>query len=173
MASRVFLVCHPNFTTVRSTCQNVKRLIWGLCRIQVRYWTPQWQAPRQQGDYSNHALLVINDRRSRTRLQRTHSRQIDTQHIHTYTFIKTDGLVQSVTHIYILMQKRYKTRTCIHAQTGMRSWINTLGHHPRDEPYGTSISSSITQSQKMAGSPGVCAWQSEFISCVYCMSTHI
>lgn len=38
--------------------------MWGLCRIQVRYWMPRWRAPWQQSDYSYHASHVINGRRS-------------------------------------------------------------------------------------------------------------
>lgn len=59
-------------------------------------------------------------------------------------------------HIHSDAKQIQNKHMSAYTETGIHWWINTLGHNPRDEPYGTSIGSSITQSQKMAGSLWLC-----------------
>lgn len=127
--------------------------MWGLCRIQVRYIMPQWQASWQQSDYSDHALPVINGRRS---------------HPHPHPCIRRGlfyGLTQSETcSVHANDKQKQHKCVCTHAhghkhtdkKTRIQSWINKSGYNLSNEPYGTSMGSSITLSNKMAGSLSVC-----------------
>lgn len=86
---------------------------------------------------------------------------------HTYT----DRLINTFMHIHALifiycalhiqMQNRYNTHT--------HCWINTLGHNPKEEPYGTSIYSSYKNGRV---NQGVCVFvrQSEFVCMLYISS---
>ncbi len=82
-------------------------------------------------------------------------------HMHMHRDRSMYTTLHNQSHTYILIQNMHA-----YTKTHTHSWINTLGHNPRDEPYGTSIGSSITQSQKMAGSLRVCVCDSFSLVCI-------
>lgn len=104
--------------------------------------------------------------------------EIDTQHIHTYTCIKkvqsTIHESISYTHIHPNATHIQNTHMSAYTKTQTHSWINTLGHNPREEPYGTSIGSSITQSQIYGRvTQGVSVCDKVLVLCVWHVSSYL
>lgn len=111
----------------------------------------------------------------------THSSNVHTQDTlihnpftHTHTSRQTGYTSQhNPSHTLTTECKIDRKHTHTHTGTHTHSRINRLGHNPGDEPYGTSIGSSITQSQKMAGSLCLYACGCQSLVRVYCMPAHI
>lgn len=164
MSSRVFLVCHPNFTAVQSTCQNVKHLIWGLCRF--RWGTECTVTSPLTAEWLFQSRPVCNQWQKVTHTPPTRTLTADWYTTHSHIHMHQDRPMYAP-HIHSNAKQIQNT----HAKTDTHSWINTLGHNPRDEPYGTSIGSSITQSQKMAGLLRVCVIVS--LLCVLHVSSYL
>lgn len=101
------------------------------------------------------AELIFQSRLAWDQWQKVTCTHLKHTHSHfTYASTQTPLLPHTISHMHSTnANEKQIQNTHIHKDSA--SWINTLGYNPRDEPYGTSISSSITQSQKMAGSLSV------------------